>query len=354
MNIFLSRELFRKFRRSFGILIVCVVGSAGLIFSASAHAAACTITMSPTAINFGTVTVPRDAAVGTPIGPVQTSSGSWSCPANPGTGNPNDIGNKSGFQLTVDGNYQRGGNNAWRTHMDGIGVKVLDTSYPNKWLSDTPLHYWDVTVPTNQTMWDTVTNNTSSGILTLTYQLVVIGKVTTGLLDTTLFFLGYHNVATGVSYLYEIPISVTATIVASTCMVTTPSINLTLPTVKASLLSPVGTTAGNTAFSIGLSCQTGANVYVTLTDATDPGNTTSNLTLASGSTATGVQLRLLKSGGTPVSYGPDSADAGNQNQWLVGASASTTNIPLTVQYISTGTVGAGMVKGLATFTMSYQ
>jgi hypothetical protein len=65
---------------------------------------------------------------------------------------------------------------------------------------------------------------------------------------------------------------------------------------------------------------------------TIPGNTTSNLTLASGSTATGVALRLLNSGGTVVSYGPDSAVAGNPNQWLVGASASTTRIPLTAQY----------------------
>jgi type 1 fimbria pilin len=42
MNMFLSRELFRK---SFGILIVCVAGCAGLIFSASAHAASGIITI---------------------------------------------------------------------------------------------------------------------------------------------------------------------------------------------------------------------------------------------------------------------------------------------------------------------
>lgn len=115
-----------------------------------------------------------------------------------------------------------------------------------------------------------------------------------------------------------------------------------------------GATAGNTNFSIDLSCQPGANVFVTLTDATNPGNTTNNLTLTGDSTASGVNLRVLDSNGSPVSFGPDSAASGTTNQWLVGPSASTTSIPLTAQYVSTGNVSPGTVKGLMTFTLSYQ
>lgn len=137
------------------------------------------------------------------------------------------------------------------------------------------------------------------------------------------------------------------------CTVTTPNVLVRLPPTAASKLNTVGTTAGDTGFNIGLSCKTGTNVYVTLTDLTDTGNTGNQLTLTPDSTAKGVKLRILKNG-QPVGYGPDSAEIGNLNQWLVGPSASTTSIPLSAQYIATDKVSGGTVKGVATFTMSYQ
>jgi type 1 fimbria pilin len=139
-----------------------------------------------------------------------------------------------------------------------------------------------------------------------------------------------------------------------TCSVTTPSVSVTLPKVSTTSLSSVGQTSGDTRFNIGLSCQSGANVYVTLTDATTPTNTTSLLSLKLSSTAAGVNLRILKSDGNPVSFGPDSAVAGTTNQWLVGASASVNDIPLTVQYYRAAALTPGTVNAAATFTMSYQ
>ncbi|KPH00224.1 hypothetical protein AEQ67_09290 [Pseudomonas sp. RIT-PI-q] len=202
----------------------------------------------------------------------------------------------------------------------------------------------------------TNTGRTSSGSFTFTYQLIVTGPVTAGDLPSILVGnLGSSNPVSGSTITSTATITLSNTkIVSTTCGVTTPLINVVLPTVTPNSLSPVGKTAGNTPFNIELSCQAGANVYITLTDVTNTSNTTNNLTLASGSTATGVKLRVLNSSGLPVSYGPSSPNAGNPNQWLVGASASTTSIPLTVQYISTGTVGPGVVKGTATFMMSYQ
>ena len=64
-------------------------------------------------------------------------------------------------------------------------------------------------------------------------------------------------------------------------------------------------------------------------------------------------MRLLYNG-VPVAYGPDSAAGGAVNQWFVGTSDSLTEVPLTAQYISTDTVTPGVLKGIATFTMSYQ
>lgn len=139
-----------------------------------------------------------------------------------------------------------------------------------------------------------------------------------------------------------------------TCSVTTPSVTVTLPNISTTSLSSVGQTTGETQFNIGLNCNSGANVYVTLTDATTPSNTTSLLSLGPSSTAAGVKLRILKSNSNPVFFGPDSAVAGNTNQWLVGSSASVNDIPLTVQYYRTGALTAGTVNTAATFTMSYQ
>jgi type 1 fimbria pilin len=362
MNMFLSRALFKKFRRSFGILIVCVAGCAGLIFSAPAHADVAPCSISSAVISFGSVAVPRNAAVGTPIGSPVTSSGTWSCLPNPITGPTSNTG---GFNLGITATLTESPvAGVWNTGTPGIGIKVNDVTYTSGSYGGvlsqlSPVGYWIYFVdPDTTTFWGpSNTGQASSGSFTFTYQLVTTAaSVTTGPLTSTVVgYLGSSNPVSGSTMTKTASITMNnTTIVATTCTVTTPSISVTLPTVTANLLSPVGTTAGNTNFSIGLSCQAGANVYVTLTDMTNTGNTTSNLTLASGSTATGVQLRLLKSGGSPVSYGPDSTVAGNTNQWLVGASASTTNIPLTAQYISTGTVGPGVVKGKATFTMSYQ
>jgi type 1 fimbria pilin len=139
-------------------------------------------------------------------------------------------------------------------------------------------------------------------------------------------------------------------------------VSVNLPIVSLSALATIGKTAGNTAFPIGLSCAAGANVYITLSDATTPTNTTSLLTLDSNSTAQGIKLRILNSLG-PVDFGPDSAAPGTTHQWLLGASGTINGIPLTVQYYRDDTnpagtgpavLSAGSVHAQATFTMSYQ
>ncbi|MCA8298849.1 type 1 fimbrial protein [Burkholderia sp. AU30198] len=137
------------------------------------------------------------------------------------------------------------------------------------------------------------------------------------------------------------------------CDVTTTDVRVPMPPVSSGKLNGVGTTAGDTGFNIGLSCKAGSNVFVTLTDLTDVTNRSDLLTLAQGSSATGVKLRVTRNG-QPVFYGPDSAAIGNENQWYVAPSSGLTNIPLSAQYVATGPVSAGTVKGVATFTMSYQ
>lgn len=145
------------------------------------------------------------------------------------------------------------------------------------------------------------------------------------------------------------------TVTGVTCQVTNTAIAVNLPTVSVQKLVAAGQTAGATSFSIPLNCATGgANVHVTLTDATNAANTSTLLSLKGTSTAGNVKLRIMRGDGSAINYGPDSAVAGTTNQWLVGPSASTSSIPLTVQYYATGTTTPGVVQAAATFTLSYQ
>ncbi len=150
--------------------------------------------------------------------------------------------------------------------------------------------------------------------------------------------------------------SATGVLVHSTCSVNSSAVAVNLPQVNTGAFSSgVGAVAGAQAFSLSLTCSSGATVLITLTDAANSANRSTTLQLASGSSAQGVGVQLLNSGGTPAAYGADSATPGNTNQWTVGASPNgSLQIPMTARYVRTGAVSAGSVKALATFTMSYQ
>ncbi|WP_235996030.1 MULTISPECIES: fimbrial protein [unclassified Burkholderia] len=102
---------------------------------------------------------------------------------------------------------------------------------------------------------------------------------------------------------------------------------------------------------------TSAKVYVTLTDATNPGNTSKTLSLSKDSTAGGVGLQILKDDEV-LGYGPESAAIGNTNQWLGGSvaqGAAGMTIPLRARYVQTSPrITSGTANAIANFTMSYQ
>lgn len=148
-----------------------------------------------------------------------------------------------------------------------------------------------------------------------------------------------------------------------TCGVTSPNpIGVTLPDTPAIAFGGVGTTAGLAqSFNITLSCSGGSagtstGMYVTLTDATNPGNTTDMLSPTAATASTGVGVRIFN-GGVPVRFGPDSSTVGNTNQWrvtTVGVGLGSVSIPLTATYVQVGsTVQGGQVQAIATFTMAY-
>lgn len=152
-------------------------------------------------------------------------------------------------------------------------------------------------------------------------------------------------------------ISNSVTVTAASCTINAPNNRaVNLAPVAANSFSAVGATAGSGSFTLSLNCMSGTKVYMTVTDSTNPGNTSNVLSLAAGSTATGVGYQLSHPNGV-VSYGPDSNVAGNTNQfWVadVGGTNSTVNIPFSVKYVRTGTVGPGTANAVATYNVSYQ
>ncbi len=131
--------------------------------------------------------------------------------------------------------------------------------------------------------------------------------------------------------------------------------------VPATSFSGVGSYGGTPqSFDIKLNCSggdagTSTRVYITLTDASDFGNTSDMLSLTPASTAKGVKLEVSNGSG-PVKYGPDSSAPNNTNQWFVTQTPNgTVTIPLSARYIQTETpVLGGTANATATFTMSYQ
>ncbi|MFM0593503.1 fimbrial protein [Paraburkholderia dilworthii] len=138
---------------------------------------------------------------------------------------------------------------------------------------------------------------------------------------------------------------------AGTCSVTTRAIQVALPPrVSPSNLASVGAAP----FSIGLNCAAPARAYLSLDDASNPGNRSTILSAAAGSTAKGVGMQIM-SESRALSFGPHDPDSGDLNVSFVGKMRAGENqIPLSARYVRTGPVSGGTVKGLATFTMSYQ
>jgi type 1 fimbria pilin len=321
-----------------------------LLLLAGAPAIAQSVSFSPATLSFspaGPYSVPRDAAVGSQVASALAGA----------TARGVDCALIE--TAMVNGTEISAGSGIYQTSVSGIGVSFY------------------VVNGSGQTLITTTGGGYTSGTIGapgtgalpgIQANLVVTGQVVSGyslssLPSVTVTFTptGSCGWSTGIANTLATNASNSA-VVPITCIVTTPSVSVNLPTISLSALSAVGKTAGDTHFPIGLSCASGANVYITLSDATTPANTSSLLTLASNSTAQGIKLRIVNSVG-PVDFGPDSAAAGTTHQWLLGASSTINGIPLTVQYYrddtnpaGTGpaTLSAGSVDAQATFTMSYQ
>ncbi|WP_158938474.1 fimbrial protein [Burkholderia sp. S171] len=237
----------------------------------------------------------------------------------------------------------------YKTGLDGVGIKV---AWVNG-MSGTP----DMTA-TSLVNWP-ASNGGSAGAKTygpmgrFRVQLMVTGQVAAGSFSLP------AKLATGNYGSAEINVlqlsNNTTSVAAPACTVQQSAVSVTMPVASGRYLPSVGSTTGDTGFSISINCPSPVSVSMTMTDAANPTNVSSTLSLSPTSTAKGVGYQIVYNG-TVISYGSDSAIANNVNQFSVGtvSTSGVLAIPFTARYVRTGAITPGTADANATFTMSYQ
>ncbi len=192
----------------------------------------------------------------------------------------------------------------------------------------------------------------------MTIELVKTGPISAGGTLSGMFAEWRAEGEQYLRYMWSEPVIVKPNI--PTCSSVTPSIPVPLGNIPAGRFTGIGSTSTSVGFTIALQCSGGegsltSNVYMTLTDQTNPGNRSDALSLADEATASGVGIQVKNSAGV-VRFGPDSADVNNPNRWYAGKTGNGSfNIPMSASYVQTEpTVKGGSANGRATFTMSYQ
>ena len=254
-----------------------------------------------------------------------------------------DAGNIQTTAEITGGKLVPGYPNTYETGIPGIGIQFR-AAVPG--VANTQVAPFDMTTTS------TAIANFNSGVT-----LVVTGPVQSGTVNgSALPTMTWRATQGSARTSYVLRINGTLTVTGQTCKVNKSPINVRMPLVTTVDLKDVGSTAGDTNFSIDLnSCAPGIGVYLTLTDVASPSNTSNILSPNDASSAKGVGYQILYNS-SPVNFGPDSATAGNRNQWSVGkTSGESVSIPLTARYLRTSkTVISGTASGQASFTLSYQ
>ena len=218
------------------------LGVIGLLLMAGARVVAQTVIFSPATLSFspaGPYSVPRDAAVGSQV--ARALAGATA------TG----ITCALIETAAVNGTEISAGSGVYQTSVSGIGVsfyivngaaQTLITSTGGGYTSGT------ISAPGNGALPGVQAN------LIVTGQ-VVSGFSLSGLPSVTITFTPTGSCSWRTGITNTLPTSANnSAVVPITCIVTTPSVSVNLPTISLSALSAIGKTGGDTRFPIGLSC----------------------------------------------------------------------------------------------------
>ncbi|HCT3169901.1 TPA: fimbrial protein [Enterobacter asburiae] len=309
------------------IFLLCV--AAGLN---SAHAGTCTtITPQESTLSIGTITVQRDVAVGTVLfSRNATLTGSYLT----GCTNPLMLGFSMRYLNATPSTY---GNHVYNTNVNGIGVRFSSGNY-----FENPTNTFSYTAQASYVEW-------WGGKI----ELIVTGPVASGSLTPGVLGVVMLQDSDGV---YRDGLTTTlldGTINVLACSITTPQLTFPIGDISAVTFgSTVGTTpagAQNTQ-NLGLNCDPGANVNVSLSGIQNPDVATTSVLALTGQgntgTAKGVGVQLLYNG-TPITLNtrlPLNVTTGGQQAF-----------PLTARYYQTQTtVEPGTANASATLNLTYQ
>lgn len=294
---------------------------------------ASTTTLTKT-LQFNALTIQHDAAVGTVLATVTIpSSGTQlgTC-AVAGQTTMND-------QMMYLGAVSSGTNGVYNTNIPGVGISGF---------------YYSATYPflTPPSTW-TFANGAPTGIgdAVSTFKLIKTGTITSGVLSNTLVAKVFYS---GSPTIDTVDIVMAGSSVTQlTCSITTPTLLFPIGDIlKSQFSSTVGfspASAQNTQ-NLGLNCDAGANINVSLSGTQNPDvGTTSVLALTGqggANVAKGVGVQLLYNG-TPLVL--------NNNIVLKKSSGGQETFPLTARYYQTKTtVSTGTANASATLNITYQ
>jgi hypothetical protein len=294
----------------------------------------------------GSYTLGRDSQPGDVVASAATSAVSFT----------NVSCNLTQKTTITSGTETSSGSNIYQTGVVGIGVQ-----------------FWNIDKNGNATLipsgasgyTSTITNpGSSSTSISTKAQLVVTGPITStgsmsGLPVIRMSFSG--SCLTSNPSNFDFTVTSSASVTALSCNIVNQSIQVNLPKVNKNTFKSIGTTAGDTSFSIDLNCPSeGSNIYVAFTDVNNPSSQSDLLSLSPSSTATGIKLKISLNDGflSPVTFGPASSEYAIINSYAVYMAPSITgnvSLPLLVQYEATSTTpSAGTVSAQAYFTISYE
>jgi major type 1 subunit fimbrin (pilin) len=333
-----------------------------------AQSVSCTGTAQTVTLSMPTsVTVPRDAAVGT----VLTS---WiSTAATTNFYNCTTSGSAASGMVFEPLSLTKAGTVAgpnsvtytvWNTNVPGVGIAIGVRTYANGcgWQS-----WQDVGTPFSAfpSPWagQACNQNGSGGSVINGGQaqaaLVKTGPITAGTVTGGVLFEGAPITASNIGGPYtvgtsgHVSYSLTQTAV-TVAACTTPNVTVTMGSYMQSAFKGIGSTSTPAkAFNVAVNaCPTGLNSiqyqFIPVNAVLDATNGV--LALSSGSTATGIGLQLKDGSGNPLKY---------NTQYTLTSYSKTTGgsytIPLTAAYYQTAaSVTAGSANAVLTFTMTYQ
>ena len=308
----------------------------------TATAATCTLSPSGATLTVAGVTVTTGTANGTKLGTPGTLAVTFNCTGLVlGQAATLQVGNLAARDAS---DPPAGGGISFATNVPGIAFVL--TASPTQASDNSCLRCGPGQTPG----WEaaSVTSGQTSATVNFTGQFMKTGTVSAGTVNAiqlAQFWWYIFGVSNSVGPIGTLTLAASSVNIQA-CSVNSDSTNftVTLPTVSTQALRSNAQVAGRTGFNIHLTCQAGANVYITMAASSGTGSATG--TLLSNGTASNVQVQLLDKGYNPVTFNTST---------LVGAAPTgTLTIPYYAQYYATGAATAGSVKATATFTMTYQ